>query len=46
MNDATGRNQDGNAAQPHHTSEDDTTAQDGIAVSIKYTTDAARGVRD
>lgn len=46
MNDATGRNQDGKAAQDNDTSADDTTAQDGIAVSVKHTTDAARGVRD
>lgn len=46
MNDATGHNQDGKAAQDNDTSADDTTAQDGIAVSIKHTTDAARGVRD
>lgn len=46
MNDATGRNQDGKAAQDNDTSADDTTAQDGTAVSIKHTTDAARGVRD
>lgn len=46
MNDATGSETDDKAAQDNDTSADDTTAQDGIAVSIKHTTDAARGVRD